>query len=402
MKLAFCAYVYFPFGGLQKNLLMFSQACVNAGHKVTVFVGRWEGSQPDNIEVIELGHRGFSNPGKNRYYFNALQKKLRQQAFDLVLGFNRMPMLDVYYAADVCFADRIANKPNWLKKLLPRYRNYLQWEAEVFNVQSSTHILTTSDTQKNCYQQYYRTTDERFHLIPPGINPQFQSGHWTSDERHQRKAAQRSALGIGNDTVALFFIGSGYQTKGLDRAIEALASLRKKSIKVHLYVVGKDKASAYQQLANKLNLEPYIQFLGGRDDLPTLIQAADLLLHPARFESTGNVLLEAVIAGVPVVCTAVCGFSGYVKAAKAGIVLPMPFQQIQFTEAIEKLTAPDDAEPLRRQYAEAGASWGLSADIYRRYEYVAAELELIANNIINNSANDNSANYNIANNKAKT
>ena len=63
----------------------------------------------------------------------------------------------------------------------------------------------------------------------------------------------------------------------------------------------------FKRLAKKLDLTHQVQFLGGRDDIPRFLFAADLLVHPAYNENTGTVLLEALVAGLPVVTTPTCG-----------------------------------------------------------------------------------------------
>jgi UDP-glucose:(heptosyl)LPS alpha-1,3-glucosyltransferase len=56
--------------------------------------------------------------------------------------------------------------------------------------------------------------------------------------------------------------------------------------------------------------------------LGELFAAADLLVHPARLDVTGTVILEAIVSGLPVITTANCGYSPHVAAAGAGLVLP--------------------------------------------------------------------------------
>ena len=46
---------------------------------------------------------------------------------------------------------------------------------------------------------------------------------------------------------------------------------------------------------------------------------ADLLIHPAYNENTGTVLLEALVAGLPVLVSAVCGYAHYIAEADAGL-----------------------------------------------------------------------------------
>jgi len=62
--------------------------------------------------------------------------------------------------------------------------------------------------------------------------------------------------------------------------------------------------------------------------------AADLLVHPARDEAGGVVLLEALAAGLPVVATDVCGYAHHIRAARAGIVLGTPFSQDELDRAV--------------------------------------------------------------------
>ena len=53
--------------------------------------------------------------------------------------------------------------------------------------------------------------------------------------------------------------------------------------------------------------------------------AADLLVHPARYDTAGTVILEGIVNGLPVITTAACGYARHVEAANAGSVLKEPF-----------------------------------------------------------------------------
>ena len=99
-------------------------------------------------------------------------------------------------------------------------------------------------------------------------------------------------------------------------------------------MVGQDKARRFQRQAKKLGLVEKVKFLGGRDDVVDLMLASDLLVHPARREAAGVVLLEALVVGLPVVVTDNCGHAHHVIAARAGLVLPAPFSQDDLQRAI--------------------------------------------------------------------
>src|SRR5690606_9489521 len=170
MKLAFCLFRYFPFGGLQKDMLRIAEAAVAAGHTVQVFCGEWEGSRPAGIGVQVLGSTGWSNHRRDARLAERLGRHARAWGAQLVVGFNRMPDLDAYYAADSCFAAKVhEDRAAWLRRL-PRYRHHLAAEAAVFGRDSRTEVLMISPPQLPVFQHYYGTPDARLHLLPPGIS----------------------------------------------------------------------------------------------------------------------------------------------------------------------------------------------------------------------------------------
>ena len=65
--------------------------------------------------------------------------------------------------------------------------------------------------------------------------------------------------------------------------------------------------------------------------------AADLLVHPARAEAGGVVLLEAIAAGLPIVAAESCGYAPQVRAARAGLLVAEPFAQEAFERAVLRM-----------------------------------------------------------------
>ena len=108
---------------------------------------------------------------------------------------------------------------------------------------------------------------------------------------------------------------------------------------------------------------------GARDDVPDLLLAAVLMLHPARNEATGTVLIEALAAGLPVLCSGNCGFADYVWES-GGMVLHNPFSQRAFSRTLLRAFAtPEKLEDMRQN----AIGYGLQADFYRRAD-VAADI----------------------------
>jgi UDP-glucose:(heptosyl)LPS alpha-1,3-glucosyltransferase len=250
---------------------------------------------------------------------------------DGVVGFNKMPGLDAYFAADPCYLDKLSRRGWWYRRT-PRARHFAAWEKAVFDEAGAARILLLSDSQRELFSRHYQTPAERMITLPAGVLP---DRAYPEDAPDRRRAA-REALGVASGELVLLALGSGFATKGLDRTIDALDAIRREqpAQAVRLLVAGQDRRRPFQRRAKKLGLADRVFFLGGREDVVDLMLASDLLVHPARSEAAGVVLLEALVMGLPVVATDVCGHAHHVSAARAGLVLPSPFDQEQYQRAI--------------------------------------------------------------------
>jgi UDP-glucose:(heptosyl)LPS alpha-1,3-glucosyltransferase len=367
MNFAFVLFKYFPFGGLQRDMIAAAEVGLRRGHRITVFCSEWQGERPEGLEVELLPVKALTNATQMRKFSQQLSRLLGEKRFDAVVGFNKLPDLDVYYAADSCFAAKAYEEKSFLYRLSPRARTYLAYEAAVFASDQATKVFELSRVERDRYQRYYQTPDNRFSTLPPGIWPQYRSAIEAGDKRWDT----RKALAIDEDALVLIMVGSGFRTKGLDRSIQLLADLKASSGReAVLLIAGQDNPKRYEKLASGLGVRQQVHFLGGRNDVPALLQAADVLVHPARKENTGNVLLEAMIAGCPVIATDVCGYSGYIEDAKMGVVMPSPFNGRSFLTALEKILAESS-----RQWRERGREFASREELYARPERVIDLLE---------------------------
>ena len=133
---------------------------------------------------------------------------------------------------------------------------------------------------------------------------------------------------IKDDELLVLMVGSGFKTKGVDRSLLAIKGTACRAARQNtLFIVGQDDPRLFQAQAKGLGISKQVTFFRGRDDIPRFLVGADMLMHPAYNENTGTVLLEALVAGLPVLCTAACGYAHYVTDAQAGDVVPSPFVQ---------------------------------------------------------------------------
>jgi len=369
MTLAFLLFKYFPFGGAQRDCLKIASLCAARGHEVSIFCRTWQGDLPAGIQVQRLGEQGFTNVSKDRSFISAARERLLADPPDGVIGFNRMPGLDVYFCADSCWQAKIDESKRAWRRWLPRYRYLLEMEKAVFSRGQRTQILMLTPREIPLYQKYYGT-EARFHVLPPGIARH----RFSESERVAQREQVRGEFGWPQDTKLILFVGSGFRTKGLDRAVRATASLPLPlRANVHFAVVGQDSKRPYENLAQRLGIGSHVHFLGGRPDVQRFYQAADLLLHPAVKENTGTVLLEAVAAGLPVLATAACGYAPHVEKARAGIILAEPFAQARLDEALASaLQAPE-----RSAWQANALAYAASEDLYSQDERAVEIIEQV-------------------------
>lgn len=356
MKLALVLFNYFPYGGLERDMLALAKVCVAHHHDVIIYTQSWQGKKPENIPVVELPVRAFTNHGRAMAFVKKFQKKIGQEKIDCVIGFNKMPGLDIYYAADVCFAQKIYEERSWWYRLSARSRQFLALEQAVFSVDSKTQILIIAPDQIAVFQRYYQTPEQRLHLLPPGIR----RDRVMPDDYQQQRASLRAQFGLAVDDCLLLMVGSDFRRKGVARSIRAFATLPKKlRDRAQLWIAGLDKPEAMLALANQLGVSEKVKILGARDDVPQLMWSADIFLHPAHTEAAGAVLLEAMVAGLPVITTAVCGYASFVAQWQMGRVLETTQVDSSLAAAIEDIAAQDS-----EQWRERGRLFAERADIF--------------------------------------
>jgi UDP-glucose:(heptosyl)LPS alpha-1,3-glucosyltransferase len=368
MRLAFCLFKYFPYGGLQRDFLRIAKECLKRGHMVDVFTMKWEGQYEAGMTIRTFPIKGLQNHTRRQNFVNRIRLSLQQGKYDLIVGFNKMPGLDVYYAADTCYQAKARKLHGWFYRLSRRYRQAVAFEKAVFATESDTEILLISKMQQAEFIQYYHTPLRRFHLLPPGID----RDRIAPDNAAEIRASVRSTYGIGEDEFLLLAVGSGFKTKGLDRTLRAYAALPADlQKKTRIIVIGKDNPEPFQRKATRLRISERVMFLGGRDDVPSFLLAADILMHPAYNENTGTVLIEAIVAGLPILTTDVCGYAEYVRKAEAGRIIASPFQQQQLNQALAIMLLSTE----RAVWHQNGLNYAKTADIYSMPERAANFIE---------------------------
>jgi glycosyltransferase involved in cell wall biosynthesis len=174
---------------------------------------------------------------------------------------------------------------------LLRYRaHYLRFGRRI------SFILNMGYTGKNGGRNWYRRCGYPDLIIYPyGYFPEL------PDESNRIAISQRN-------TFNMIFVGQHIHRKGLDILLESLSYINNPNWILQIIGDGPLK-NKLQKLACKLRISQNLRFSPsmGNSEAMNLVETSDLLILPSRFDGWGVVINEALLRGVPVVCSDRCG-----------------------------------------------------------------------------------------------
>jgi glycosyltransferase involved in cell wall biosynthesis len=194
----------------------------------------------------------------------------------------------------------------------------------------------------------------------------------------RREMAWRRAYGIADDEMVIAFLGRIVMEKGLDVFSDAIHTFEPLGLKHRVLVIGDGPARPWfeQQL-------PRAIFVGQQtgNDLGRALASADLLLNPSITEAFGNVTLETMACGLPVVAAEATGATNLVRSGLTGTLVDGGSAD-EFAHA---LTAYARDPELRRRHGQAGLDVAKTMDwdtinsaVIRAYRHAIVKRERLA------------------------
>jgi glycosyltransferase involved in cell wall biosynthesis len=231
----------------------------------------------------------------------------------------------------------------WLKVTTsPRLFVYLVLERRRFASQNDRHIVVTSPSLQDIFENTYPKRNNDVVVITPGV---------AKAERVGDQAAVKRLLGLPENSFTIAFVGNRYDIKGLPTLMLALRSL---APQVNLLVVGNsEEVNLYQTQAEKLGIGSRVHFLGAINGVEQVYQATDCLAHPTLEDTFAMVVLEAMSYGLPVVVSSekYCGIAGLLTNGLNALVLDEPQNASALSQLLKSIV--DSAELRGRLSAEA-------------------------------------------------
>ncbi len=339
MKVALVRQSYHKYGGAERYVSYLAEGFLKRGHKVHVFARKWDPSAPKGI----IFHRVPTLKGpsflKALSFASNVKRLLEGKKFDIINSFDRTLYQDVYRAGDGVHREwrkrLLEITPNLLIRLLilinPLHLSLLFLEKRIFQENNYKKIIAISKKGKEEIIKYYGVCPEDIIVIYNGVN---------LEEFHPKNKALfreeiRKEFGISEEEFLVLFVGSGYRRKGLRYLIEAVSLLKdEKPLKV--LVVAKGKKRAYLRLAKKLGIRSKIIFAGGRKDLRKFYAASDLFVLPTIYEPFGNVCLETLASGLPIIVSKASGAAEIITEGENGLLLKNPRDPQELAKKIKQ------------------------------------------------------------------
>ena len=220
------------------------------------------------------------------------------RGWDVVQSHERTLRQDIYRAGEGshrAYLEAVA--PATSRRL--RHRVMLALERRVFA--RTPEIVAISRAGRDEIARLHGVPEERLSVVYNGVD--LERFHPRLRDAH--RAGARAEARVPPDAWMLLFAGSGFPRKGLDVALGALRALADNTAR--LVVIGRGDVGPYRARARELGVEGRVVWLGVRPDIERWYAAADVLVLPTRYEPFGNVHLEALATGLPVVTSRVAG-----------------------------------------------------------------------------------------------
>lgn len=173
-------------------------------------------------------------------------------------------------------------------------------------------MITVGEQHREFAMELGIEKGERIRTILNGIQVEKFLGH--------DRAAIRAELGFGEDEVILGSIGRLATQKGFAYMIEAMPAIVAKNPRARLVIAGiGDLDAELTALVAAKGMEKHVTFLGFRRDAPRLLAAFDVFVHPSLWEGLSISLMEAMVAGCPIVCSRIPGNIEMIDDGRTGI-----------------------------------------------------------------------------------
>ena len=343
IRLAIVRQKYRPDGGAERFISRALEALDDQNIDLNIITRQWEGKPNPKWKIHLCNPAKYGRVSREKGFAAAAQQCWEREHFDIVQSHERIPGCDIFRAGDgahrVWLEQRarvISPLQRFLTQISPYHRYVLQAEEEMFHSPALKKIICNSEMVKRDIIRCYGVDKSRFDVIYNAIDSQ----KFVPATVAQRLAS-REKLSIPAQAVALIYVGSGFERKGLKPAIEAIARSDR-----YLIVVGQDKdQKKYESLAHQSGCADRIRFAGVQNNVLPYYHAADGMILPTLYDPFPNVILEAMACGLPVITSETCGGAEFIMQGREGFVCDA-LDVVRLSEYVNKIPSRQENDEM--------------------------------------------------------
>ena len=291
-----------------------------------------------------------------------VQRQINRNNFSLVHSHERI------FTADIFTMHSIPHRywiHNIRRKEMSLYDLATAWvEKELVYNGNCKKFVAVSNLTKDIFLQEYKINPDRVAVINHGVDLNDYAQHNKDSVRN----AIRHELGINITDPVILFVSMNFEIKGLDDILFSLAKLKAQNRKFKLIVAGKGNIKKYTKMAQNYQIISDVTFTGpvNKEKIIRMYLASDLYIMLSKFDTFGNVVLEAMAAGLPVIISSNVGAKDLVQEGKNGFIVSNTSDSDYIAAKIALLLD----ENIRRQLAEASyktAAQNTWDDVAKKY-----------------------------------
>lgn len=355
MRIAILVRRFDPLGGGTERDMAAAARCLHqAGHEIRIYAARtglrsWLGMDVRRMPIPRLT-RTLEALG-----FGLFAARLaRREGADLTISFGRTADTDVMRCEGGAHVSYLEQARRWdngaastLRAITPYHAAQCRVEAMGFRSPRLRLVAAISRVVADDLERRFAIPRAKIEVLYNGVD----AGHFKPPSDPGLRDQVRRQLGIDGAAAVVIFIGSGFARKGVKGLIEAWPRL---SGQPYLIVAGHDRAPGfYQALARRLGVERRVLILGRRNDTANLLAASDALALPSLFEAFGNVVLEGMASGLPVLTSAQCGAAEVLPPQLRPFLVQDPMNTGEIAQRLDALlAAPRELGQIARAAAE--------------------------------------------------
>lgn len=272
---------------------------------------------------------------KNVFAYKQLVKLIKEENIDFIhcntpiggllgrLAGERCNVKRVIYEAHGFHFYKGAPIKNWL----------IYYPIEKWLAKKTDAIITINKEDYERAKRFKLKNNGKIYYVP-GVGMDLSQYDMSDDVRE----IKRNELNLKNTDIVLISMGDLIDRKNYPVAIEAILKLN--NANVHYFICGNGpEKHKLKKLAQKLNIDNNVHFLGYRSDIKELLKASDIFLFTSKQEGLPRSLMEAMASGLPCIASRIRGNTDLIENTNCGFLCN---SIDDYVNAIKKIISSED------------------------------------------------------------